>query len=143
MDTVAPDGPVYQAGTLSGNPLAVAAGEKMLELIARPGVYETLEKITAQLTDGLTTLAREAGVPTQMNRVGSMWTSFFSDTPVTDYASAKKSDTKRFGTFFHAMLDRGVYLAPSQFEAAFTSTAHDARAIDRTLTAAREALRLL
>jgi glutamate-1-semialdehyde aminotransferase len=82
----------------------------------------------------------EAGVPSRMNRVGSMWTGFFSEQPVTDYASAKLADAKRFGKFFHAMLDRSVYLAPSQFEAAFVSTAHDARAIDRTLSAARDAL---
>jgi glutamate-1-semialdehyde 2,1-aminomutase len=145
MDTVAPDGPVYQAGTLSGNPLAVAAGLAMLELLEQPGtdVYGELERTSAQLTDGLVSLCREAGVPTVMNRVGSMWTAFFSEAPVTDYASAKRSDTARFGRFFHAMLDRGVYLAPSQFEAAFVSLAHDARAIDRTLSAAKQALATL
>ena len=140
MDNVAPDGPVYQAGTLSGNPLAVAAGLAMLELLERPGLYEELGKIAAQLADGLSAIAKEAGVAVQMNRVGSMWTGFFCESPITDYASAKRADKARFGRYFHAMLDRGVYLAPSQFEAAFTSLAHDARAIDRTLTAAREAI---
>jgi glutamate-1-semialdehyde 2,1-aminomutase len=141
MDSVAPDGPVYQAGTLSGNPLAVAAGLAMLTALEKPGVYEQLEKTSAQLERELSTIAKEASVPVQFNRVGSMFTSFFSEHPVTDYASAKRADARRFAKFFHAMLDRGVYLAPSQFEAAFVSTAHDARAIERTLTAAREAFR--
>jgi glutamate-1-semialdehyde 2,1-aminomutase len=143
MDSVAPDGPVYQAGTLSGNPLAVAAGLAMLESLERPGVYEHLEQTSALLERELGALAREAGVPVQYNRVGSMFTAFFSEHAVTDYASAKRADAKRFAKFFHAMLDRGVYLAPSQFEAAFVSTAHDGRAVDRTLTAAREALRAI
>ena len=141
MDTVAPDGPVYQAGTLSGNPLAVAAGLAMLELLERPGLYEELGTISAQIADGLSSIAEEAGVAVQMNRVGSMWTGFFCEAPITDYTSAKRADKARFGRYFHAMLDRGVYLAPSQFEAAFTSLAHDASAIDRTLSAAREAIR--
>jgi glutamate-1-semialdehyde 2,1-aminomutase len=143
MDQIAPLGPVYQAGTLSGNPLAVAAGEKTLELLARPGLYEALEKTSARLVDGIGALAKEAGVPLIANRVGSMFTGFFTAEPVTDYASAKKADTKRFGKFFHAMLDHGVYLAPSQFEAAFVSLAHDDRAIDRTLEAAKTALKSL
>jgi glutamate-1-semialdehyde 2,1-aminomutase len=141
MSRIAPEGPVYQAGTLSGNPLAVAAGQKMLELLSRPGVYDELEEASAQLTDGLTSLAKEAGVATTTNRVGSMFTTFFSDAPVRNYADAKRSDTQKFGRFFHAMLDQGIYLAPSQFEAAFVSLAHDARTIDRTLTAARAAFR--
>lgn len=140
MDHVAPDGPVYQAGTLSGNPLAVAAGEKMLELLSRPGIYESLEKKSDQLTEGLAALAKEAGIPTRTNRVGSMWTSFFTASDVLDYAGAKQADAKKYGRFFHAMLDRGVYLAPSQFEAAFLSDAHDDQTLDRTLTAARQAL---
>jgi len=139
MSAVAPVGGVYQAGTLSGNPLAVAAGRKMLELLSRQGVYESLEQSSAKLVDGIGAIARERGVPLTANRVGSMFTGFFSDAPVTDYASAKKSDAARFGRFFHAMLDAGVYLAPSQFEAAFVSTAHDGRAIERTLEAARRA----
>jgi glutamate-1-semialdehyde 2,1-aminomutase len=141
MNKVAPDGPVYQAGTLSGNPLAVAAGRKMLELLTRPGLYEALEETSKQLTDGLSALAKEAGVAVTTNRVGSMFTGFFTDGPVGNYAEAKRSDTARFGKFFHAMLDEGVYLAPSQFEAAFVSMAHDARALDRTLTAARNAFK--
>jgi glutamate-1-semialdehyde 2,1-aminomutase len=141
MSRIAPEGPVYQAGTLSGNPLAVAAGQKMLELLSRPGVYDELEASAAQLTDGLSAIAKEAGVATITNRVGSMFTTFFTDGPVRNYADAKRSDTQRFGRFFHAMLDHGVYLAPSQFEAAFVSLAHDARTIDRTLTAARAAFR--
>jgi glutamate-1-semialdehyde 2,1-aminomutase len=139
MSVVAPLGPVYQAGTLSGNPLAVAAGEKTLELLQRKGTYETLEYTSAQLVDGLAALAREKGIALTANRVGSMFTGFFSDAEVVDYASAKKSDTARFGKFFHAMLDGGVYLAPSQFEAAFVSLAHDAHAVDRTLDAAHRA----
>jgi len=140
MSSVAPVGPVYQAGTLSGNPLAVAAGRKMLELLQRPNVYESLEQSSATLVDGIAALAHEKGIALVSNRVGSMFTGFFTDAPVTDYATAKKSDTARFGKFFHAMLDAGVYLAPSQFEAAFVSLAHDGRAIDRTLEAARRAL---
>jgi glutamate-1-semialdehyde 2,1-aminomutase len=143
MSVVAPLGPVYQAGTLSGNPLAVAAGLKMLELLQRPGTYETLERSSARLVDGLATMARERGVPMRTNRVGSMFTGFFTDSDVVDYATAKTSDTARFGKFFHAMLDGGVYLAPSQFEAAFVSLAHDQRAIDRTLDAAHRAFAAL
>ena len=143
MSVVAPLGPVYQAGTLSGNPLAVAAGMKMLELLKRKGTYETLERTSAQLCDGLAAIAREKGIALRTNRVGSMFTGFFSDGDVVDYASAKRSDTARFGKFFHAMLDGGVYLAPSQFEAAFVSLAHDARALDRTLDAARRAFSIL
>ena len=143
MDQIAPDGPVYQAGTLSGNPIAVAAGQKTVELLGKPGTYEALEKSSARLVEGLGTLAREAGVSVRANRVGSMFTGFFSDGEVIDYATAQKADAKKFGRFFHAMLDGGVYLAPSQFEAAFVSLAHDQQAIDRTLEAARAAFRSL
>jgi glutamate-1-semialdehyde 2,1-aminomutase len=143
MSVVAPLGPVYQAGTLSGNPLAVAAGMKMLELLERKGTYETLERTSKALVDGLGALAAQKGIPLQSNRVGSMFTGFFSGSAVTDYASAKKSDAARFGKFFHAMLDGGVYLAPSQFEAAFVSLAHDAHAVDRTLDAAGRAFAAL
>jgi glutamate-1-semialdehyde 2,1-aminomutase len=143
MERVAPVGPVYQAGTLSGNPLAVAAGTKMLELLQRPGTYETLERSSARLVDGIAALAHEKSIPLTSNRVGSMFTGFFTAEDVTDYASAKTSDVARFGKFFHAMLDGGVYLAPSQFEAAFTSLAHDAHAIERTLDVARSALAAL
>jgi glutamate-1-semialdehyde 2,1-aminomutase len=136
MRCIAPVGPVYQAGTLSGNPLAVSAGLAMLRYIkTHSEIYEHLESRAARLTgsapDGVT-----------VNRVGSMFTFFFTDQPVTDYESAKQSDTARFGRFFRLMLERGIYLAPSQFEAAFLSTAHSDADIDRTLEAARECFAL-
>jgi len=141
MATVAPDGPVYQAGTLSGNPLAMAAGAAVLDLLARPGVYATLEATSARLEDGLRRAARDTGTTVTINRVGSMLTVFFCAGPVTDYASAKTSDTKRFARFFQALLKRGVYLPPAQFEAAFVSLAHGEAEIDATLAAAAEALK--
>ncbi|HSD65406.1 MAG TPA: glutamate-1-semialdehyde 2,1-aminomutase [Vicinamibacteria bacterium] len=141
MAAVAPEGPVYQAGTLSGNPLAMAAGAALLDLLAKPGTYETLEARSARLEVGLRRAASGANVAVTVNRVGSMITVFFGPGPVTDYASAKASDTKRFGRFFHAMLDRGVYLPPAQFEAAFVSLAHGEADIDATVTAAAEAFR--
>jgi glutamate-1-semialdehyde 2,1-aminomutase len=141
MELIAPAGPVYQAGTLSGNPLAMAAGVATLRAIARPGVYERLERATAALCDGLARAARAAGVPLQAGAAGSMWGFFFAAAPVTDYATAKQyADTARYARFFHAMLDRGVYLAPSQFEAAFVSLAHDDAIVARTLEAAEDAL---
>jgi glutamate-1-semialdehyde 2,1-aminomutase len=139
MATVAPDGPVYQAGTLSGNPLAMAAGAVMLDLLARPGTYEALEALSARLAEGLAEAARAAGATVTLNRVGSMLTVFFCAGPVTDYATAKASDTQRFAAFFRAMLGRGVYLPPAQFEAAFVSLAHGEAEIDLTVAAAREA----
>jgi glutamate-1-semialdehyde 2,1-aminomutase len=139
MDVVAPVGPVYQAGTLSGNPLAVTAGLTTLRLLKRSDVYAQLEQAAAGLAAGLAEAAREAGVPTVSNRVGSMFTTFFTAAPVSDWASANRSDRATFARFFHAMLDEGVYLAPSQFEAAFVSTAHRAEIIERTITAARRA----
>ena len=133
MSKVAPVGPIYQAGTLSGNPLAVAAGLAMLRhLKAHPEIYDRLERIGAELCS-----AAPAGIT--VNRVGSMFTFFFTGGPVTDYESAKRSDTARFGRFFRAMLERGVYLAPSQFEAAFLSAAHTTEDIRRTIAASREA----
>jgi glutamate-1-semialdehyde 2,1-aminomutase len=141
MATVAPDGPVYQAGTLSGNPLAMAAGAKVLELLAQPGLYATLEAQSARLEQGLKRAARDAGTPVTVNRVGSMITVFFCAGPVTDYTTAKQSDTKRFARFFHAMLARGVYLPPAQFEAAFVSLAHGEAEIDETVAAAAAAFR--
>jgi glutamate-1-semialdehyde 2,1-aminomutase len=135
MDLVAPAGPVYQAGTLSGNPLAVAAGLKTLELLRRPGFYERLDALTEKLTAGLQTEASRAGVALTVNRVGSMFTPFFTAEPVTDYASAKKADTTAFGRFFHALLEQGVYLPPSQFEAAFVSAAHSEDDIAETIRA--------
>ena len=141
MATVAPDGPVYQAGTLSGNPLAMAAATAILDLLSRPGTYDTLEATSARLEIGLRAAARDAGATVTINRVGSMITVFFCAGPVTDYASAKASDTKRFARFFHAMLVRGVYLPPAQFEAAFVSLAHGPEEIDATVAAAAEAFR--
>jgi glutamate-1-semialdehyde 2,1-aminomutase len=133
MSQVAPAGPIYQAGTLSGNPLAVAAGLAMLRYLkAHPEVYAQLEQRAARLC-----ASAPAGVT--VNRVGSMFTFFFTDQAVTDYESAKRSDTAKFGRYFRAMLERGVYLAPSQFEAAFLSAAHTDEDIDRTVAAAREA----
>jgi glutamate-1-semialdehyde 2,1-aminomutase len=141
MDRIAPSGPVYQAGTLSGNPLAMRAGIETLDILAAPGTYEHLEAISARLEAGLAASAKKAGIPAVVNRVGSMLTAFFTPGPVIDYASAAKSDTKRYARFFHAMLARGVYLAPSQFEAAFVSTAHDESLVDRTIAAAGEAMK--
>jgi glutamate-1-semialdehyde 2,1-aminomutase len=143
MDLVAPAGPVYQAGTLSGNPLAVTAGLKTLEILRRPGVYDGLERISEQLASGLAFEADRAGVPLAVNRVGSMLTAFFTADPVTDYASAKKSDTAVFGRFFGSLLDRGVHLPPSQFEAAFVSAAHTENDIAETVRAAGCALEAL
>ncbi len=139
MSKIAPEGPVYQAGTLSGNPLAVAAGVACLKELARPGVFERLEKVSSATTEGISAAAKAAGVPVILNRVGSMWTVFFTAQPVQDYGSAKKSDTSKFARFFHAMLDRGVYLPPSQFEASFVSLAHGPVEVARTSEAARAA----
>jgi len=139
MDTVAPVGPVYQAGTLSGNPLAMAAGAVALDLLDQPGTYERLEALSARLEAGLRQAAAEAGQSVTINRVGSMITVFFCAGPVVDYATAKASDTRRFARFFHEMLKRGVYLPPAQFEAAFVSLAHTESDIDFTVTAAADA----
>jgi glutamate-1-semialdehyde 2,1-aminomutase len=139
MDLVAPAGPVYQAGTLSGNPLAVAAGMKTLEILRRPGVYEQLEKRSDDLASGIRSLAERAGVPLTVNRVGSMFTAFFARDPVTDYSSAKKSDTAAFGRFFASLLGQGVYFPPSQFEAAFISLAHSERDVEQTVQKAGRA----
>jgi glutamate-1-semialdehyde 2,1-aminomutase len=136
MELVSPLGPVYQAGTLSGNPLAMAAGVATLRLLTEPGVYDHLETLSARLVDGLGEAAERAGVAYTANRVGSMFTGFFSADPVSDYVSAKKADTRRYAHFFHAMLQRGVYLAPSQFEAGFMSLAHTQADVDATLETA-------
>jgi len=143
LDQVAPLGPIYQAGTLSGNPLTMAAGIETLTLLQAPGFYADLEAKGRQLADGLAAAAAASGVPVHTNRMGSMLTTFFTGVPVTEYGTAKTSDTKRYGTFFRAMLDRGVSLAPSQFEAAFISAAHTVADLDTTVRAAREALGLL
>ena len=138
MDRIAPAGPVYQAGTLSGNPMAMAAGTATLEQLSAAS-YQKLEGLSSRLADGLAAAAKAAGVPVQVNRVGSMLTVFFSAEPVFDAASARRCDTKRFGRFFHAMLERGVYLPPSQFEAAFVSVAHSEEDVALTVEASREA----
>ncbi len=140
MEKIAPAGPVYQAGTLSGNPMAMAAGTATLSELS-PASYQKLEQLSAELERGLAEAAKAAGAVVQVNRVGSMLTVFFSEGPVFDAASARKCDTKKFGRFFHAMLERGVYLPPSQFEAAFVSVAHSAEDIQTTVAAAREAFR--
>ncbi len=143
MQLVAPVGPVYQAGTLSGNPLAVTAGIETLKQLKRPGVYKKLETRSAALSEGLGEAAKKAGVPFTQTRVGSMLTGFFTTDPVVDYASARRSDTQAYARFFRGMLERGVYLAPSQFEAAFLSTAHADKDIQKTVAAAREAMKSL
>jgi glutamate-1-semialdehyde 2,1-aminomutase len=138
-----PAGPVFQAGTLSGNPLAMAAGLATLQQLRARPPYAKLERLGARLAEGLTKEAAAAGLPHQVQRVGSMWTLFFNAEPVADYDTARNSDTARFARFFWAMLDRGVYLPCSQFEAAFNSAAHTEKQIDQTLAAAGEALREL
>ncbi|WP_435017627.1 glutamate-1-semialdehyde 2,1-aminomutase [Tundrisphaera sp. TA3] len=141
MDQVSPAGPIYQAGTLSGNPLAVAAGLTTLRLLREDPPYERLEALSARLAEGLERAATDAGVPHVVQRVGSMLTLFFHPGPVWDYDDAKRSDTALFGRFFWEMLARGVYLPCSQFEAAFISSAHTEADIDHTIRAAGEALR--
>jgi glutamate-1-semialdehyde 2,1-aminomutase len=141
MDLVAPAGPVYQAGTLSGNPLAVAAGLKTLEIVSRPGFYERLEDLSGELAAGLLRAADNAGVPLTVNRVGSMLTLFFAPGPVEDYTAARRSDTDRFARFFRAMLGRGIYWPPSQFECVLISAAHSRADIGQTLEAANDAFR--
>jgi len=140
MAHVAPLGGVYQAGTLSGNPLAVAAGLAMLAALRRPGVYERLEVLGARMEQGLRTASDKTGVPLTVNRVGSMLTAFFCPGPVTDWSSAARADRDRYARFFHAMLARGIYLAPSQFEAAFVSLAHTEADLDEAARATVEAL---
>jgi glutamate-1-semialdehyde 2,1-aminomutase len=135
MELVAPAGPVYQAGTLSGNPLAVRAGIETLRVLSEPGVWDELEQVANRLEEGLRSLG---GV--QVARAGSMFGLFFADEPVTDWDTARTADTERFGGFHRGMLDRGIYLAPSQFEAGFVSTAHADAEIDATIAAAREVL---
>ena len=140
MDHIAPAGPIYQAGTLSGNPLSMTAGLITLKRLRDKSVYERLERASSKLCEGLANAAREAGVKTVTNRVGSMWTSFFTKEPVINWDTANKCDRQLYAKFFHAMLDEGVYLAPSQFEAAFVSLAHDDEVIEQTIEAARRAL---
>lgn len=143
MDCVAPVGPVYQAGTLSGNPLAVAAGLETLKMIEEdPGIYTRLEQRGARIAEGLRKAARAAGIPATVNQVGSMFTLFFTEGPVTDYASAKRSDTKRFARFYRRMLEQGIYLPPSQFEAAFLSDAMTEKDEEHLLNAAHLTLKM-
>jgi len=141
METVAPAGPMYQAGTLSGNPLAMTAGIETLKVLRGEGVWEELEQKSARLCEGIGQAAQEAGVPITQTRAGTMFCTFFTLGPVADYASAKGADTERFGRFFQAMLEWGVYLAPSQFEASFMSTVHTDDVIEATIAAALIAFR--
>ena len=141
MQMVAPAGPMYQAGTLSGNPLAMTAGIETLKELQRPGTWESLEAKAAKLAVGLNAAAEEATVRIVSQRVGTMFTTFFADQPVINWATAKTSDTKKFGVFFQDMLEGGVYLAPSQFEAGFMSTAHGEKELEITVQAAEQAFR--
>lgn len=143
MSMVAPAGPVYQAGTLSGNPLAMTAGITTLNLLKQPGVWDALETAADKLTAGIGAAAQAADVPLVQTRVGTMFAAFFTDEPVYDWDSVSLSDTGKFGRYFQAMLERGVYLAPSQFEAGFISTAHDAAVIEDTIKAAEWAMQQL
>lgn len=141
MELIAPSGPVYQAGTLSGNPLAMAAGLTTLRLLGKPGVYEELERKGARLAEGLEANAREFGIPLHMNRVGSMVCPFYTEEEVIDYETAKTSDLERFRRVFGRLLDGGVSIAPSQFEGMFVSLAHTDEDIERTIEVHREALK--
>jgi glutamate-1-semialdehyde 2,1-aminomutase len=141
MSRVAPEGDVYQAGTLSGNPLAVRAGIAMLKALSADGVYDRLETSGKRLGDGLRGVFEKAGLPAPLNRIGSLMTMFFCAEPPFDWTTASASDGKRYAAFFRGMLKRGVYLAPSQFEAMFVSLAHDDALIDRTLEKAAETLK--
>ncbi|MBP5976726.1 glutamate-1-semialdehyde 2,1-aminomutase [Brasilonema sp. CT11] len=140
MSMVAPNGPVYQAGTLSGNPLAMTAGIKTLELLQKPGTYEYLDSITKKLANGLLQIAKETGHPACGGQISGMFGLFFTNGPVHNYEDAKKSDTGKFGRFHRGMLERGIYLAPSQFEAGFTSIAHTEEDIEQTLKVARDVM---
>jgi glutamate-1-semialdehyde 2,1-aminomutase len=139
MDHVAPVGPVYQAGTLSGNPLAVTAGITTLKILKRPGTYDGLEQLSNLLSSGLLEAAQQAGIAVTGNRVASMFTLFFTNENVIDWPTAKTSNTETFAAFFRSMLENGVYLAPSQFEAGFLSTSHTSADVEATLAAARKA----
>jgi len=143
MDRLAPDGDVYQAGTLSGNPVAVAAGLAVLDLIEQTDPYRSLEGAADALTTGLNHAFQDASIPATTQRVGSLFSVFFSADPVATYEDARAADHSRYATFFHAMLEGGVLLPPSGYEAWFLSTAHDERIIDRTLETVRAAVREL
>jgi glutamate-1-semialdehyde 2,1-aminomutase len=139
MEVVAPLGSMYQAGTLSGNPLAVTAGIATLNTLSKPGTYERLESMASRFTEGLSSVAKTANVPLTINRVGSLMTAFFANGPVEGWADVTNTNKNRYSTFFHHMLEGGVYLAPSAFEAAFVSTTHSNEDIDRTVTVAESA----
>ncbi len=143
MDCLAPLGPVYQAGTLSGNPLAMAAGIASLELLTETDAYTRLETLGALWEEGMKSIAKANQIPIRLNRVGSMFCVYFTEAPVTNLADAMKSDRQRFARYFHAMLEEGVYLAPSQFEAGFLSTAHTEEDVKKTLDAAGAAFKKL
>ena len=143
MNHVAPLGPVYQAGTLAGNPLAMRAGIAALKQLTKPGMYDDMAQLAQRLVFGLRAALKDAGIPAQINSIGSLLTVFFAPGPVSNYADAKRSDTKRYARFFREMLNRGIFLAPSQFEAAFLSAAHTAADVDRTLSAAHESLQAM
>ncbi len=143
MQMIAPAGPVYQAGTLSGNPVAVAAGLETLRQLKTPGVYKELERKSQMIAEGLGEAARQAKIPYYQTRVGSMLGGFFTESPVNDFASAKKSDTARYAKFFHGMLKKGVYLAPSQFEAMLLSTAHSDAKIKHTISVAQQVFKII
>jgi len=143
MSQISPAGPIYQAGTLSGNPVAMAAGLAMLELVQEPGFHDRLSASAARLCAGLETAAADAGVAVTTTQVGAMFGLFFTDQKVETYAQATACDIAAFNTFFHAMLERGVFLAPSAYEAGFLSSAHDDSIIDATLDAAREAFKVV
>ncbi|HLZ10202.1 MAG TPA: aminotransferase class III-fold pyridoxal phosphate-dependent enzyme, partial [Chloroflexota bacterium] len=142
MARLAPEGPVYQAGTLSGNPLAMTAGIETLKTLQGAGVYDSLERRSAKLVAGIAHTARESGVQTYATRVGSMFTTFFTDgAAVRDYATAKRADPRKYAIFFQSMLDQGIYFAPSQFEAGFMSIAHTDEDVARTIEAAMNAFK--
>jgi len=143
MDQISPSGPIYQAGTLSGNPLAMAAGLTTLRLLQKPGVYAELERKTSYLAEGLEKIAEECSLPVWVNSIGAMFSIFFTDQPVKDFASACTSDVERFATYFRGMLEHGVYLAPSQYEAVFLSLAHTDDDLNYTLGQARAVLKSL
>jgi glutamate-1-semialdehyde 2,1-aminomutase len=143
MNSVAPLGPVYQAGTLAGNPLAMSAGIATLKELSKPGLYERLEVLAGKLVAGLRQAVADCGVAAQVNSFGSLSTIFFAPSPVKNYTDAKRADTKKYAQYFREMLNRGVFLAPSQFEAAFVSAAHTEKDVEQTINAARETLKTI
>ena len=140
MEKIAPLGPVYQAGTLSGNPIAMTAGLKTLELISAPGFFDELSKKVEYLTDGILEAAQAAGIAMTCNRVGGMFGLFFSDQKVTSFEQATQCNSEQFKQFFHGMLDEGIYMAPSSYEAGFVSTMHNTEELDKTIAAAKKVL---